>query len=145
MPSVLMAVQLFGRWHVEEEYRYMEEMEYRRWEQFTCVSCTFATRDDPFFPSSLAQSRSNAGIILFYFEMRSRRSRQTHPYVPLTSITRLQLRILERAMNMLKPGGRLVYSTCSFNPLENEAVIAAALNANPGTSYPTYSSLPTVL
>ncbi|WOO79748.1 Multisite-specific tRNA:(cytosine-C(5))-methyltransferase trm4b [Vanrija pseudolonga] len=44
----------------------------------------------------------------------------------------VQLRILDRAMNMLKPGGRLVYSTCSFNPAENEAVVAAALNAHPG-------------
>ncbi len=28
---------------------------------------------------------------------------------------------------MLKPGGRLVYSTCSMNPIEDEAVVAAAL------------------
>lgn len=39
----------------------------------------------------------------------------------------LQLDILERAFKMLKKGGRLIYSTCSFNPIENEAVVAAAL------------------
>ncbi|CAK44117.1 uncharacterized protein An01g12180 [Aspergillus niger] len=38
-----------------------------------------------------------------------------------------QVRILVRALQMLKVGGRVVYSTCSMNPIENEAVIASAL------------------
>lgn len=38
-----------------------------------------------------------------------------------------QVRILVRALQMLKPGGRVVYSTCSMNPVENESVIAAAI------------------
>ena len=40
----------------------------------------------------------------------------------------LQLEILERAFALLKKGGRLVYSTCTFNPIEDEAVVAAALS-----------------
>ncbi|KAF8857893.1 S-adenosyl-L-methionine-dependent methyltransferase [Acephala macrosclerotiorum] len=38
-----------------------------------------------------------------------------------------QVRILVRALQMLKVGGRVVYSTCSMNPVENEAVIASAI------------------
>jgi 16S rRNA C967 or C1407 C5-methylase (RsmB/RsmF family) len=38
-----------------------------------------------------------------------------------------QYQILCRGLQMLKPGGTLVYSTCSLNPIENEAVITAAL------------------
>lgn len=38
-----------------------------------------------------------------------------------------QVRILVRALQMLRVGGRVVYSTCSLNPIENEAVIASAI------------------
>lgn len=38
--------------------------------------------------------------------------------------TLLQNEILEQAASMLKKGGRMVYSTCTFAPQENEAIIA---------------------
>lgn len=42
-----------------------------------------------------------------------------------------QREILAAAAQMLKPGGRLCYSTCTFAPEENELQIAAFLQAHP--------------
>jgi 16S rRNA (cytosine967-C5)-methyltransferase len=43
-----------------------------------------------------------------------------------------QLALLRRCAALLKPGGRLVYSTCSLEPEENERVAAEAERVIPG-------------
>ncbi len=43
----------------------------------------------------------------------------------------LQKRLLEKGVEMLKDGGKLVYSTCTFDPRENEEVILDCLNRHP--------------
>ncbi|KAK9821102.1 hypothetical protein WJX81_004428 [Elliptochloris bilobata] len=44
----------------------------------------------------------------------------------------LQVRITQHAARLLVPGGRMVYSTCSFNPVEDEAVVAEVLREAEG-------------
>ncbi|HYN78016.1 MAG TPA: RsmB/NOP family class I SAM-dependent RNA methyltransferase [Lamprocystis sp. (in: g-proteobacteria)] len=43
-----------------------------------------------------------------------------------------QRALLRKAVQRLKPGGRLVYSTCTFAPEENELTVAAILAEYPG-------------
>ena len=44
---------------------------------------------------------------------------------------RRQAEIMDSAAGMLRPGGRLVYSTCTFSPEENEGSVAAFLERHP--------------
>jgi len=60
-----------------------------------------------------------------------------HPDIPyikspkdIAALAALQARLLDAAAKLLKPGGRLVYSTCSLEPEEGEAQIAALLTRN---------------
>ena len=50
----------------------------------------------------------------------------------VAELTQKQAAILEAAARLLKPGGRLVYATCSLLAEENDAIVQAFLAANPG-------------
>jgi len=54
--------------------------------------------------------------------------RQETDIAPLTA---LQTRLLQKAVALLKPGGTLVYCTCSLEPEEGEQVVASLLAAEP--------------
>jgi NOL1/NOP2/sun family putative RNA methylase len=47
----------------------------------------------------------------------------------LEDVATLQRDILKRAIRLTKPGGTVVYSTCTFAPEENEAVLDAVLDS----------------
>lgn len=53
------------------------------------------------------------------------RWRQNHDKIK--ELSELQQKILENASNWVKPGGKLVYATCTLNPRENEEVITTFL------------------
>src|SRR5438132_4396246 len=50
----------------------------------------------------------------------------------IAALTALQKRLLQKAVALLKPGGTLVYCTCSLEPEEGEAAIGALLAAESG-------------
>ncbi|SDY80226.1 16S rRNA (cytosine967-C5)-methyltransferase [Jannaschia faecimaris] len=62
-----------------------------------------------------------------------------HPDLPhlresrdVEALTKLQYQLLDRALGFVKPGGRVVYCTCSLLPVEGENQIDAALKRHPG-------------
>ena len=55
---------------------------------------------------------------------------QWNPASP-SGCARRQAEILDRAAELVRPGGRLVYSTCTFNEIENEESIQSFLQRHP--------------
>jgi 16S rRNA (cytosine967-C5)-methyltransferase len=49
----------------------------------------------------------------------------------IVRLAEMQSRILDRALDVLAPGGRLVYATCSLEPEENEAVVEKVVGERP--------------
>jgi 16S rRNA C967 or C1407 C5-methylase (RsmB/RsmF family) len=43
----------------------------------------------------------------------------------IRKMSEMQKELLEQATRIIKPGGRIIYSTCTFNEVENENVIAS--------------------
>jgi 16S rRNA (cytosine967-C5)-methyltransferase len=83
---------------------------------------------------------SNAGsfdAVLLDAPCSSTGTIRRHPDVPwlkseadLGVLTDLQQRLLDRAVDLLKPGGRLVYCVCSLEPEEGVEQIAGLLARN---------------
>jgi 16S rRNA (cytosine967-C5)-methyltransferase len=70
-----------------------------------------------------------------------------HPDLPwlkkstdIASLATLQRRLLDRAVALTKPGGTLIYCTCSLEPEENEAIVAALLARMPNIKRATLSA-----
>ena len=60
-----------------------------------------------------------------------------------TYVTALQEGLLRRAIELTRPGGTILYSTCTFAPEENEAVVDAVLADSPVDVIPLSLPVPT--
>ena len=69
---------------------------------------------------------SNTGVIRRRVDLRWRLKPEE-----FARLHKVQLELLHRATSLLKPGGVLVYSTCSLEPEENEQLITAFLEDYP--------------
>ncbi len=63
-----------------------------------------------------------------------RRRRRQRPWQPDHGLrmAAAQQKLLSRALDLVKPGGTVVYSTCTFAPEENEAVLDAVMGDRAG-------------
>ncbi|GIX46959.1 MAG: SAM-dependent methyltransferase [Candidatus Tectimicrobiota bacterium] len=57
-------------------------------------------------------------------------------------LPRLQRQLLLRGFDLLRPGGTLVYATCTYNPAENEAVVQSLLEQRPAQLEPISLPVP---
>jgi 16S rRNA (cytosine967-C5)-methyltransferase len=73
---------------------------------------------------------SNTGVLGKRPEARWRLSESE-----IAELATQQSRLLESACRRLRPGGRLVYSTCSIEPEENEQIVRGLLQREPSMSF----------
>jgi len=87
---------------------------------------------------------SSLGILSHHPDLRWRRRE-----ADIHDLTHLQSALLSQAANHVRPGGTLVYSTCTLEPEENEQIVEAFLRNHPNFytdhashEYPYLSLLP---
>ena len=126
-PSAVVALDL--HWHRLQVARRLHA---QNWKNLRWVTCD-ATLPLPFlrrFDKILVDAPcSGTGTLQRHPEIRWRlRPEQIREFPPL------QQALLERAFQHLQDGGTLVYSTCSLEPEENEAVLQSFLKNHPDAS-----------
>ena len=98
-----------------------------------CVEtlCNDATKPNPKLPTAdrilVDAPCSGLGILAKKPDIRYK----SLPKARHDELLATQSAILDTAASMLKPGGRLVYSTCTIDPAENEEQVAAFLARHP--------------
>ena len=97
----------------------------------SCVVCAYpdalAAKWQGFFDAVLCDAPCS-GEGMFRRDPASRA--EWNPASP-AGCARRQAEILDSAARLVRPGGRLVYSTCTFNRAENEGTIASFLERHP--------------
>jgi len=78
---------------------------------------------------SLDAPCSGSGVI-----RKSPRTIKTYNPKKLKMVQNIQLKLFQRAFELLKVGGIMVYSTCSIDPEENELCVEKFLERNPNAS-----------
>ena len=126
-PSPVFALDLY--WHRLQVARRLHS---QNWKNLRWITCD-ATRPLPFrrrFDKILVDTPcSGTGTLQRHPEIRWRLRPEEIREYPI-----LQLALMESAFQQLRPGGTMVYSTCSLEPEENEAVVQSFLKVHADAS-----------
>ena len=92
-----------------------------------CVTCLPGESFGDLFPDTF-----DAVLLDAPCSMQGLRAAESHASRPITlteidSLAARQTRLLESALRAAKPGGQVVYSTCTLSPQEDELVLAAII------------------
>ena len=115
----------------------MEDVKRHGFSKIIWKNCNVFTVDLPLADAVLVDAPcTGTGVIGRKPDIKWRRSPGN-----IAEMVEIQLRILANAGRAVKPGGRLIYSTCSLEPEENWNVVESYLKFNPRFSIDKLDSL----